>query len=253
MTEEAFDSAGYTRLPNFSVRSAVTIASALLALGAPVTTAAVRTATQRLRARADEAKKLLARRVPRSPKGAQDASELDLAADRAWSALHRRLEGYAMLSDGDNPRIAKSRELIRVLFGDEGLRFVNAPYAEQAAATAAILDRIDAESLTRDLEQCAGKDFIELVRAIQPDYEAMVREFLARDEQNESLRPVQLGLQRALVQYATAVVGAIDLDDEAQITAVVKALAPLANAKAAVLEAAVNGAKKTPDVPADGK
>ncbi len=247
-----FDADTYTRLPNFSVRSAVSIAAALLDLSPPVDTAAVRSAKTRLRARVNEAKAILARRGPKSAQSTKDAVALDLAADRAWSALSKRLEAYAMLSDNGNPRVEKSRELLHVLFGGDGLSFVNSSYAEQSATTEALLARIDAESLQRDIEQCAGKDFIELVRALQPEYSAMVREFLARDEQNESLRPAQIALQKSLAQYATAVLGAIDPEDGAHVAAVTAALAPLANAKASVL-AASSGGKTTPVVPDDGK
>ena len=247
-----FDADAYTRLPNFSVRSAISIAAALLDLTPPVESAAVRSAKARLRARMNEAKALLARRAPKDPQPSRDAVALDLAADRAWSALAKRLEAYATLSDNGNPRIQKSRALLHVLFGNDGLSFVNSSYAEQAATTEALLARIDAESLQRDIEQCAGRDFIELVRALQPEYDAMVREFLARDAQNESLRPAQIGLQKVLSQYATAVLGAIDPEDNDHIAAVTTALAPLANAKRSVL-AASSGVKSTPGAPDDGK
>jgi hypothetical protein len=235
MAIDSFNPDAFTRLPNFSVRSGVSLASSLLELSLPVESDATRRAARRLAERAAEARAALSRRAPKGSSPASDAPSIDLASDRAWSALKLRLEGYALLPVASNARAAKARELLTVLFGNEGLSFVNLPYAEQAAATEAILARIDAESLARDVEQCAGKDFIDAVRAMQPKYEAMVRDFLARDDKSENLRTVQLALQSALAQYAVAAIGAIDTENPAHLDAVSAALAPLSNHKKAVL------------------
>jgi hypothetical protein len=247
MAIDSFDPDAFTRLPNFSTRSGVSLATALLDLALPVETDATRRAARRLAQRADEARAALSRRSPKGSAPASAAPAIDLASDRAWSALKLRLEGYAILPVESNARAAKARELLTILFGNEGLSFVNLPYAEQAAATEAILARIDAESLARDIEQCAGKDFIDAVRAMQPKYEAMVREFLARDDKSENLRSVQLALQSALSQYAVAAIGAIDTENPAHIEAITAALAPLGNHKKAVLRSS-----STSDEPSDG-
>jgi hypothetical protein len=206
----SFDPTPYVHAPVITVATGATLALSLVDACPKTAPANVKKAAKHLKATAEKARADLAER--NRVLGVftdEDSRVLDNEADRAWGALRMRLQAMAMLSPERFPKTKRAAELDTVLFVD-GLEFLKAEYKSQSTSMAVLLKRIDDDHLEADVNAIAGPDFLKAIRDVQPRYEAMVSERLRRDNATgQNLSATVRGLQAAIVNYASKMVGTI--------------------------------------------
>lgn len=152
-----------------------------------------------------------------------------------------RIQAMAMLPADSFPKAKRAAELDALLFV-EGGELLEAEYAVQGPAMAAILQRVDEDMLASDIDAVAGPDFLKAVRDVQPRYEAMLSERLRRDKAlGQNLLETTRGLQAAIVSHATKLVAMIDEDEPESTEVVRRALLPIANFREAAARASGAG------------
>jgi hypothetical protein len=244
----SFDPTPYVHAPVITVATGATLALSLVDACPKTAPANVKKAAKHLKATAEKARADLAER--NRVLGVftdEDSRVLDNEADRAWGALRMRLQAMAMLSPERFPKTKRAAELDTVLFVD-GLEFLKAEYKSQSTSMAVLLKRIDDDHLEADVNAIAGPDFLKAIRDVQPRYEAMVSERLRRDNATgQNLSATVRGLQAAIVNYASKMVGTIEHDDPATAEAARLALLPIVNHREA---SGARGQRTGPEAPA---
>jgi len=246
-----FDASLYIRAPIITVSTGVTLANALhdaCASGAP---AGVKKASKHLKSVADKAEADLAARNRKLGEfSEEDSRQLDNEADRAWGGFRLRLQGLAMLDPETYPRARRAAELEAKVFA-QGSEFLKLEYAAQSTAMSSLLKQIDDDGFQKDIDDLAGKEFLQAIRHVQPCYEAMVKERLRRDKaMGQNLADSVRAIQSAIVNYAQKVLGTIEHDDPDTTEAARVALLPIANFReAAARAAAAEGAPAEPAAP----
>lgn len=175
----------------------------------------------------------------------ETSRDIDIAADTAWSVLHDLLEQLSRLPDTYD-RVKKAKKLRETLF-PEGTGFLRLSYGAQVVRMDVILKRIDSEGLAKMLDAVVGPEPLQEVRAIQPRYEAMVKRRLKEVGAAANLLENVRGLQRAIVEYATAVASSVDSEDAATVELAREALRPIDNHR----EQVASGRRLEPAQPAD--
>lgn len=250
-----FDPADYIHAPVITVSSGVALALALVDACPKASPANVKKARDRLKTTAEKARAQLAER--NRALGVfteEDSRALDNEADRAWGALRMRIQAMAMLEPKKFPKAKRAAEIDSALFSG-GMNFLFAEYGTQSSRMAAILHQIDEDGLSADIDGIAGKDFLHAVRDIQPRYEAMVNERLRRDKATgQNMLETTRGLQAAIVNYASKIIGTIDDEEPDTVEAARVALLPIANHREAAAARAQRNAEPTaPTEPKDDK
>lgn len=225
---EEFDPAAYTRAPVLTVATGVSLCRALAEAAPGDLPATVKKAAQRLKQVADAAQGAWAgRQREQNVTSDEDSRGLDQEADSSWSGLRLRLLGYAALPPSE-PRSRRATKLLTTLFGTDGLSFLKAAYPEQLASMGTLLQRIQDEKLTREVDELAGTEFLPLLRGVQSRYERMVNDSLRRSSASaDDLTTHRRILSRAIVDYATKVCATAEPEDIKSIERVLKALRPL--------------------------
>ena len=243
-----FEPSEYVRSPIITVSTGVTLALALVDGCPKAAPANVKKASKHLKTLAEKARDDLANR--NRVLGAfsdEDSRELDNEADRAWGGLRMRILGMGMLLPDAFPKAKRAAELDALLFTG-GMEFLKAEYSSQSTSMGAILKHIDEDDLQADIDAIAGPEFLKALRDVQPRYEAMVSERLRRDKAvGQNLLETTRGLQAAIVNYASKMIGTIDHEDPATTDAARVALLPIANFREA---AAVRVRRAAPGEPA---
>lgn len=248
-----FDPTPYVHAPIITVSSGVTLALALVDASPKASPPNVMKAASHLKALAEQARGQLAER--NRVLGVfteEDSRVLDNEADRAWGGLRMRIQAMAMLSPERYPKAKRAAELDVLLFA-KGTEFLKAEYEAQSTSMSAILERIDEDSFSGDLDAIAGPEFLLAIRDVQPRYQVMVSERLRRDKATgQNLSDTTRELQAAIVNYASKVVGTIEHDDPQTAEAARIALLPITNHREA---AAARTQRNAPDAlaPADAK
>ncbi|HTN86883.1 MAG TPA: hypothetical protein VL242_24465, partial [Sorangium sp.] len=146
----------------------------------------------------------------------------------SFGALRMRLIAYSMLPAERFPKARRAEELVKELFGDDGLSFLTAEYSAQNTVMASIVEHIQEAALQPEIDALAGPEFLEQIGNVLPRYDVMVRDRLQKEAAATSnLATVVRAIQSAIVSYATKVAGMVDEDEPATIEAVRKALRPL--------------------------
>lgn len=235
----------YTLGSSPSARSVLRVGAALVESADSGLSRSVARNARRLDERLKALRAALDRRgVPAAP--VADSRAVDLRADHAWAAAELRLRAWVVLADTlgqEHAKVVRARELIAALFAD-GTEFLKLPYAEQEVEMDRLLRLIDSESLERDLVSLAGREFVDAIKLVQPEYAATVAAMLTRDDQKERVVTLVRDAIRAIEQYSASVVGAVDDEDPASVSHVRKLLAPIANHRAL---AAQRDEKPVPD------
>ena len=165
-----------------------------------------------------------------------DGRPVDLKADRAWGAMETRLLAWvtvgAVLGEA-HAKVGRATELLAALFAN-GTEFLKLPYVEQDVEMERILRLVDSASLERDLVSLAGKEFVDALVSVQPEYSAMVRAMLERDEQKERVVGLVRAVARAAEDYSNSVIGVVDAQDPDSIATARRLLAPLFNHRSGV-------------------
>lgn len=225
---EEFDPATYTRAPVLTLATGVSLCRALVDAAPGDLPAAAKKAAQRLKQAADAAQSAWAgRQRDQNASSDEDSRALDQEADSAWSGLRLRLLGYAALPSSE-PRSPRAAKLLSTLFGSDGLSFLKSAYPEQLASMGTLLQRIQDEKLTREIDELCGTEFLPCLRGVQSRYERMVNVALRRSNASaDDLGSHRRILSRAIVDYATKVCATAEPEDTKSIENVLRALRPL--------------------------
>ena len=226
----SFEPSSYVRAPIITVSTGVSLALSLVDACPKAAPANVKKASKHLKTLAEKARDDLAdRNRVLGVFSEEDSRALDSEADRAWGGLRMRIQGMAMLLPDASKKAPRAAELDALLFGG-GMEFLKAEYSSQSTSMGAVLKRIDQDELQADVDAVAGPEFLKALRGVQPRYEAMVSERLRRDTaMGQNLLETTRGLQAAIVNYASKVIGTIDHEDPATTEAARVALLPIAN------------------------
>jgi hypothetical protein len=255
MSTQPFDPSGYTRAPNLTIATALTLATTLVSAcpkGAPPNAKKACKKLQTVAASAQAAWTDRKRELGATTEGGDPL--LDQEADTSWSALRMRLQAYAMLPADRYPLAARAAAILVVLFGAEGLEFLKSAYVAQVATMATILKLIDDDQLQAEIDEIAGAEFLGQIRHVQPRYDAMVKAMLKKDAASgQNLLEHVRAVQRAIVDYATKICATVDEDDEETIVSARDALRPIDNHREAQAQRTSAGAAPaTPAPPAEG-
>lgn len=237
-----FDPSLYVRSPIITVSSGATLAIALAEACPKNAPANVKKAAKHLKSVAAKAQADLAERNRSlGVFSDEDSRALDNEADRAWGGLRLRIQAMAMLNAKKYPRAKRASEIETLLFA-EGTEFLKAEYASQRTTMGSILHRIDADNLQKDIDDIAGKEFLQAIRDVQPRYEAMVKERLRRDKATgQNLSDNVREIQAAIVNYASKVIGTIEHDEPETAETARIALLPITNFREAAARGAIGG------------
>lgn len=229
MSTDSLDPALYARAPVITVESGIALCRTLADACPKTMPAGVKKAAKRLTQTADEAQGALALRQKALGRlSEEDVRLLDQAADASWNALRGRLLAYAELPAADYPSARRAADLVTILFGPNGLSFLKDTYPEQWSTADTILKRIDEDSLEVDIDTIAGQEFLQNIRKQHAAYAAMVKAMLQRDGGDTgNLTDHVRALGKAIVNYASKVIGTQDEDDTATIDLARAALRPL--------------------------
>ncbi|XXY14445.1 hypothetical protein WME88_40010 [Sorangium sp. So ce216] len=227
--DQTFDASVYVRAPIINIANGVTLANALVAACPEAAPENVAKACTKLKAAAEAGQKALtARRRENGALSEEDVRVLDREADASFGALRMRLIAYSMLPAERFPRARRAEELVKELFGDDGLSFLTTEYSAQNTVMASIVEHIQEAALQPEIDALAGPEFLEQIGNVLPRYDVMVRDRLQKEAAATSnLATVVRAIQSAIVSYATKVAGMVDEDEPATIEAVRKALRPL--------------------------
>ncbi|WP_437671087.1 hypothetical protein [Sorangium sp. So ce131] len=243
--DQPFDASVYVRAPIINIANGVTLANALVAACPEAAPENVGKACTKLKAAAEAGQKALtARRRENGALTEEDSRVLDREADGSFGALRMRLVAYSMLPAERFPGARRAGELVKELFGDDGLAFLTAEYSVQNTVMASIVEHIQEANLQGEIDALAGPEFLQQIGNVLPRYDTMVRDKLQKEvTATSNLAAVVRAIQFAIVSYATKVAGMADEDDPATIEAVRKALRPLDAHREGAARRAQGGAK----------
>lgn len=166
---DKFDPTPYARMPRLNTPSGVWLSISLLSAfpkKPPALPERVTNAGHKLRT----ATIALQRAWKDSTRTARSETRLaDNAIDRAWGALHGRLDDYASLPEDDFPNAARAAELLRLVFTD-GLAFLKLKYRDEWAESGKRLTKIDDDGLQADIDKLAGPEFLANVKSAHERY-----------------------------------------------------------------------------------
>lgn len=180
MQDRFFDPTPYGRIPPLSLSAAVVLARALVSVALDNLSGLPQRALLRMGRAADDADAALLAR--RQALGAASASgvEIDTRADRVIAGLRMRLDAYALLPQDEHPLSPRAAALSEQLF-PEGLGFLKQPYVEQLGAMQTLLQHIDDDQLTTELDAICGAEFLHSLRTVLPRYRGMVEALLSQE------------------------------------------------------------------------
>ncbi len=229
MTDPTFDPLVYLRTaPIVTIESGILLARTLLAVMPKGMPAHVKKTAAKLGRVADGAQAALTQRQRELiPLQEETTREIDAQADVLWGALRDLLETLSRMADRFG-RAAKAKLLLAQIFPG-GAGFLRLPYAEQYVTMDTTLKRIDSEGLAKSIDAVVGPEILLQIRDIHPRYAAMVGRRLKGAGPAASLLDHVRTLQRAIVEYATAVASTVDSDDPSTFEPARLALRPIDN------------------------
>jgi hypothetical protein len=238
----------YSRLPNTTTASLLALARALRRRQPVNSTEQVMLASKDLEENILEVEAvMLARRRREVAPEYGSATQFDAAVDALWSAMRTRLLALQafehpgldpIINRADDPladllreyrgKSQRAQAIVVQLFGDEGLRFINLPFLEQAEVMATILSLIDEAELEPETDELTGVPIVDVLRGCQEFYRDMVADRLGGDD----LGPAAMGelrrkLARAIVQYNVAIFATLNRTKPTSAELVAHALKPV--------------------------
>ena len=229
MTDPTFDPLVYLRTaPIVTIESGILLARTLLEVMPRGMPAHVKKVAAKLGRVADGAQAALTQRQRELiPLQEENTREVDSLADVLWGALRELLETLSRMADRFD-RAAKAKQLLGQIF-PKSSGFLRLPYAEQNVTMDTTLQRIDNEGLAKSIDAVVGPELLQQIRAVHPRYGAMVGRRLKEAGPAASLLDHVRMLQRAIVEYATAVASTVDGDDPGTFEPARTALRPIDN------------------------
>lgn len=231
MGTEDLDLVRFAVIPTLDVAATVTMATEVLARVPKAPAPGVRKGARRVRD-ALEALRAGWHAQGGTPPSEQERRAADRATDNAWAALQRRLAAYAQLPAEYYPDATRAEELGALLFAD-GLRFLTLPWKSQWAEGDKRIQQIAEQKLAGDIDRIAGSPFLaEVLRTHEAYGKALgIAEPLPESPAPVTIAEPLLALRRALKRYALQVIATADEDSPASVEAVVRALAPIEEAR----------------------
>jgi hypothetical protein len=226
-----FDFTRYNSVANLPLLTMVSLVKSLVVVTPEDCPAHVESLVKQLDKTATQAELAMIVRLREDNEGDGPADlALDNVVDPLWSLLRQRLGGWAVYARGgldflehadDLPleldietlrdKTARASEISERLFGRDGLRFVQRPYAEQAQHMANVLGLIDTDELGEELIELTGPELLPMLRHCQARYERMVQARSVRDIGSAAdLRTLRDRLRRLVIRYAGAVITMLD-------------------------------------------
>lgn len=217
-----FDPTPYVRPPVLDVASGVALGVALLHALPKEAPDGVRKAARRLRQTTVDLQEAWAA-SGRSMPGSKGPA--DVRVDKAWAALHARLESYAALPWDEYPMARRAAELVDLVYPD-GLQFLTLPYKVEWAEGEKRLRQIVEGELSEDINAIAGPEFLAEVRKAHTLYGEALG--VTRPEGGEPVNLVDplRALGKAITQYSLQVI-AMDDETQASVEAIKTALQPI--------------------------
>jgi len=189
------------------------------------------------------------RRAHETARNREDPRPFDVTLDRAWAALIARLQAWGQLPEkGHTKPQADAARLLEILASD-GLAALTLPYRAQWATLKLRLDAAHDEGLDEALVELAGAPFVTAVRRAFTDYGRVLG--VTQEAEDVSLPNLTVLLrvaQQRVGEYVLQVLATADADEPASVTAALRALRPIHDAREAAL-----AARKTPDTKPDAK
>ena len=250
VTFETFDSTPYQRAPRGNLEAIVSLAGALVEHAPTGVADTVDRSAASLEAVITEAEDGLAtRRRESAPVDVSRELELDAGADVLWNALRSGLESkvafahvgvaHVLAAQPKRSPVAtalraaqrkaeRARTLLGVLFPDGSIEFTQRTFPEQAVSMATILRIIEDDELAGDIDALVGPELLVALRALQPEYQAMVDARLVRDRRSTTdLNLLRQKLTRAIGRHCNAVLALLDEKDPDSLPLVLQALRPV--------------------------
>jgi hypothetical protein len=163
---DEFQPASYVTAPQVNVASGVALAIALLNQVPPKSGDGVRASARELRAATQRVQAQWGKQRPRAK---VDHRPFDNAADVSWGALAGRLGAQAALPHDRHPRAARAAGLLDRLKLDD-LSWLTGKYNEQWSQAEHRLGRVRSEELRGDIDELAGKGFLDEVEHAHKAY-----------------------------------------------------------------------------------
>jgi hypothetical protein len=240
------DMARYLRAPVLDVPGAVALGIALLSSMDHSLEGAPRKSAKALRARVIDLQARWAdqRAVPTASK--INPRPADQRLDRAWAAVGRRLETIAVLPE-TLPEAKLSAQLYAQLF-PSGLKFLVLPFEKELAESEQRLKQIGNGPIAKQLAMLVGDFVLTELREAHAEYGRVLGITVAKGERETA--PLVVDALRAVTQavaaYSLQLVAAAQAD-ERLVPAVLKALRPLDDVRAAQLKRTATG--EPPNIP----
>ena len=217
------------------VRSLITSAEVLR----PYDHRSAQTALGRMR---DRGETLRLRHASPAAKATPLARPADIAVDRAVGVVESRLSDFEILTGPDAVEAAR----VHALLFPEGLGFLRFKYKEEWTQVDALLTRIEKEELEPSLNTLVGAQFITHLRACQAAYGAALHVTTASTDAPSTLADPFAAVREALSTYVSVLVSAVK-NEELPEADVIRALAPIAEAKQTLASAKKRAAAKGED------
>lgn len=215
-----FDASSYIRPPKIGAASGFLLSARLLGAASSDPSLRVLAALERMRSRALEVQRAVKERARLRGRSLRPE---DREFDGAYAAFRSRMIAHTQRPG--NPRGPRVVELLSDLL-PEGLQFTKANYGEQWFYSETVLQRIEDEGLSEELEELAGAQFLADVRAAH----AALGEALGIDAPQPSSAPalseVVSALAAAIADYARVLAGEVDSEDEKSVATFLRAMAP---------------------------
>ena len=205
----------------FSAAVGLVLAMRLLKVAPARLPARIVDALTTLRASAVALQQVAVDRLRLSP---QNLRPLDLALDNAWMALSEAIAAVARL---DTPLGQEARALLGKVF-PRGTSFVKATY-EEYTTSSQILQLIEQQRLEPAIRRVAGDAFLPFIRASHEAFGEGLGLGASTPEVTDStgIARAVVDLADAIADYGRLMVGWLDWNDPAKVTAFQKAMAPL--------------------------
>jgi hypothetical protein len=223
--QPVFDPSAYVRPPVFDVATGVGLAIGLLRAMAPGAPPSIKAAARKVRHSCVALQTEWQRALDATPP-LPDKKLADHELDVAWAVVEARVAALAQLPHDRYPRAARAAALHARLFA-EGLGFLNRDYEAEYAHSQRLLDVIRKDNLQAEIDDLCGPECLAEVQRTHASYDAALHPGHIESRLPVKLRAARRELATSIATYALKVAAGADLENEAEVSAVVAALRPI--------------------------
>lgn len=215
-----FDASSYIRPPKIGAASGFVLSARLLGAAPPDPSMRVLAALDRMRSRALEVQRAVKERA--RLRGRSLRAE-DREFDGAYAAFRSRMIAHTQRPG--NPRGPRAAELLADLL-PEGLQFTKTSYGEQWFYSDTLLQRIDDEGLSEELEKLVGAEFLTDLRVAHATLGEALGIDAPQPDSAPGLSEAVNALAAAIADYGRVLAGEVDSEDEESVDAFLRAMTP---------------------------